>query len=58
MTGIRRIGKSIMLELIQEERMNFGVDANNFISIHFEDLCNVHPLNAMAMHGELLQRAE
>ncbi|HIY03944.1 MAG TPA: hypothetical protein H9733_03160 [Candidatus Anaerotignum merdipullorum] len=47
-----------MLELIQEERMNFGVDVNNFISIHFEDLCNVHPLNAMAMHGELLQRAE
>lgn len=58
MTGIRRAGKSVMLELIQEELMDSGADTNNFISINFEDLCNVHLLNAMALHQEILKRAE
>ncbi len=58
MTGIRRAGKSVMLELIQEELIDSGVDANNFISINFEDLRNVHLLNAMALHEEILKRAE
>lgn len=58
MTGIRRAGKSVMLELIQEELIDSGVDANNFISINFEDLRNVHLLNAMALHEETLKRAE
>lgn len=58
MTGIRRSGKSVMLELIKKELIDFGIDSNNFISINFEDLRNVHLLNAVALHEEILKRAE
>ncbi|MDO4619418.1 MAG: ATP-binding protein [Lachnospiraceae bacterium] len=58
MTGIRRAGKSVMLELIREELLSTGVDARNFISINFEDLRYAHLLNAMALHNEVLSRAE
>ena len=58
MTGIRRSGKSVMLELIQKELIASGIDADNFICINFEDLRNVHLLNAMALHEEILKRAE
>ena len=58
MTGIRRAGKSVMLELIKEELIESGVNSNNFISINFEDLRYTHLLNAMALHKEILERAE
>lgn len=58
MTGIRRSGKSVMLELIQDELRFNGVSEENFISINFEDLRYAHLLNAMALHEEILQRAE
>ena len=58
MTGIRRSGKSVMLELIQDELITSGVNENNFISINFEDLRYAHLLDAMALHEEILKRAE
>ena len=58
MTGIRRAGKSVMLELIQDELRSTGVSSVNFISINFEDLRYVHLLDAMALHEEILKRAE
>lgn len=58
MTGIRRSGKSVMLELIQDELISSGVNENNFISINFEDLRYAHLLDAMALHEEILKRAE
>ena len=36
LTGIRRSGKSVMLDLIKEELMISGVDSRQFISINFE----------------------
>lgn len=57
MTGIRRAGKSVMLELIKEELIASGVSAKNFISINFEDLRYTDLLNAMALHEEILKRA-
>ncbi len=33
MTGIRRAGKSVMLELIQEELIDSGIDDNFFVLI-------------------------
>ena len=36
MTGIRRCGKSVMLELIQEELKECGISEDNFISFNFE----------------------
>ena len=35
MTGIRRCGKSVMLELIQQELAEYGVSRAQFISINF-----------------------
>ena len=58
MTGIRRAGKSVMLELIQDELRSTGVSSENFISINFEDLRYAHLLSAMALHEEILKRAE
>ena len=38
MTGIRRSGKSVMLDLIKEELVESGIDSAQFISINFEDM--------------------
>ena len=42
MTGIRRCGKSVMLELIKEELVESGISSAQFISINFEDLNYAH----------------
>ena len=42
MTGIRRCGKSVMLELIKQELIESGVNPIQFISINFEDLSYSH----------------
>lgn len=57
MTGIRRCGKSVMLELIQEELMESGVDPAQFISINFEDMNYAHLQTAKALHDEITKRA-
>ena len=36
MTGIRRCGKSVMLELIKQELMESGVSPEQFISINLK----------------------
>lgn len=58
LTGIRRSGKSVMLELIKEELLDSGVESNQFISINFEDMrySNLHTANAL--HEEILKRVE
>ena len=58
MTGIRRCGKSVMLDLIKEELMESGVDPAQFISINFEDLNYSHLQTAQALHQEISKRAE
>lgn len=58
MTGIRRAGKSVMLELIQKELLDSGVNGSQFISINFEDMRYVHLLNAAALHAEILKQTE
>lgn len=58
MTGMRRSGKSVMLELIKEELLTSGVYSEQFISINFEDMRYLHLLNAKALHDEIIQRAE
>lgn len=40
LTGIRRSGKSVMLELIKEELLANGILANQFISMNFENIDN------------------
>lgn len=57
LTGIRRCGKSVMLELIQEEIMASGVDPSQFISINFENMSNAGLCTAQALHDEIICRA-
>lgn len=57
LTGIRRCGKSVMLELIQEEIMASGVDPSQFLSINFENMSNASLCTAQALHDEIICRA-
>ena len=58
MTGIRRSGKSVMLELVKQELLETGISESRFITINFEDLRNAPLCNAEALHAEILRRAE
>lgn len=57
MTGIRRSGKSVMLELIKQELIESGVSSQQFISINFEDLRYSYLQTARALHDEIIKRA-
>jgi len=57
LTGIRRSGKSVMLDLIREELVASGVSESQFISINFEDMRNTHLNTAAALHEEIVKRA-
>lgn len=57
MTGIRRCGKSVMLELVKQELLDSGVGAEQFITLNFEDLRNAPLCRAEALHAEVLRRA-
>lgn len=57
MTGIRRCGKSVMLELIQQELMESGVSPSQFIAINFEDMRYDHLHTAKALHEEITKKA-
>lgn len=56
MTGMRRSGKSVMLELIKDELTASKVSPSQFISINFEDMHYAHLLNAHALHDEILRQ--
>ena len=56
MTGIRRSGKSVMLELIKQELLESGVNTDQFISINFEDMRYSNLCNAQSLHDEILNR--
>lgn len=58
LTGFRRSGKSVMLELIQEELLKTGVKEEQCISINFENMKNAHLLDAISLHDEILRRIE
>lgn len=57
LTGIRRSGKSVMLDLIQEELANQGISRRQMISLNFENMSNVHLCTAVALHDEIIHRA-
>ena len=54
-TGIRRSGKSVMLELIKDEILDSGVKSKNIISFNFELISNSRLRTAEALHEELSQ---
>ena len=56
LTGFRRSGKSVMLELIQEELDAQGVHNTQIISFNFESFANTKLLTASAFYEELKYR--
>lgn len=58
LTGIRRCGKSVMLELIQEELQRRGVLEDHIISVNFESMQNENLLTARLLHDEMARRTE
>lgn len=56
LTGIRRSGKSVMIELIKAELTERGVSPSSFISLNFEDMNNQSLCSADALHREILSR--
>ena len=57
MTGMRRAGKSVMLELIQEELVRSGVSRSQFLCYNFEDLRYAPLQTAAALHEEIQREA-
>lgn len=46
-----------MLNLIQEELVERGVNRQQFISLNFENMSNAHLCNAVTPHDEIIRRA-
>ena len=57
LTGIRRSGKSVMLDLIKEELYASGVSSSQVISVNFENMSNAHLCTASALHDEIIRHA-
>ncbi len=53
LTGIRRSGKSVMLELIQDELVSKGVKQENFILFNFENMRYANLLSDFALHEKV-----
>lgn len=56
LTGIRRSGKSVMLELIKEQLVTQGVDPTQFVTYNFESLSTSQLRSAATLYQELSQR--
>lgn len=57
LTGIRRCGKSVMLELIKEELQKSGIDSRQFLSYNFEKMSNAHLCSAQTLYDEVMKQA-
>lgn len=57
LTGIRRSGKSVMLQLIQEELLSQQVRPDQMISLNFEDLANLPLCQPMALYRWIVDKA-
>lgn len=58
LTGIRRSGKSVMLQLIQEELKDLGCKDNQMITLNFEDMTYAHLTQASKLHEFVMERFE
>lgn len=54
-TGIRRSGKSVMLELVKNELKKSGVSDRNFLCINFEQFSNSELLDAKILHKRIVE---
>lgn len=54
-TGIRRSGKSVMLELVKNELKKSGVSDKNFLCINFEQFSNSELLDAKILYKRIVE---
>lgn len=54
LTGIRRCGKSVMLELIQDELFTRGIKENQILILNFEDMANADLKDARKLHEAVM----
>ena len=55
-TGIRRSGKSTILELFRKELLKLGVKKSNIIFINFEERENLHLVNWTVLYDEIIKK--
>lgn len=53
LTGLRRSGKSVMLELIKKELLSQGIPDSRFVSFTFENMSNAYLCTAKALHEKV-----
>ena len=56
--GVRRSGKSIMLELIKEELLEKNVSQEQMISVNFEDMTFSNLTTAVSLHNYLKEKID
>lgn len=54
-TGIRRCGKSTLMELYQEYLLKHGIDKSQILQLNFEDFSNYKLLNPHSLHEYVLK---
>ncbi len=54
-TGIRRTGKSVMLELVKEELKSSGINEKNFLCINFEQFANSQFLDSKSLYERIVE---
>ncbi len=54
-TGIRRTGKSMMLELVKEELKSSGINEKNFLCINFEQFANAQFLDVKNLYERIVE---
>lgn len=54
-TGIRRSGKSVMLELVKEELKTSGISEKNFFCVNFEQFSHSELLDVKKLYGKILE---
>lgn len=55
-TGIRRCGKSTLMDLYRTYLIESGIEQSQIISINFEDMNNAHLLDAVTLHTYVRDR--
>lgn len=56
LTGMRRCGKSTVLQLFGEQLLSEGVDRSNIIIINFENMDEDYPLDAKSLYDYVVSR--
>lgn len=57
-TGIRRCGKSVMLEIIQQELIKNGIPSTSMLTYNFESMTLSHLCTAKALHHDVIEKSK